>query len=410
MPAPLWRDSWLLLLVVSRTLMTLIFMVYAACMPALLDEWGMSATEAGTVAGSFHFGYLISLTVFSWAADRIGGRTVFLLSAGLSAVTALAFGLFAQSYVSTLVLFTLVALSQGGTYYPAIMLLSERYRAEQRGGAMGWLIASTSIGYAFSLMLSGQMLALGGYRLAFLVTAASTVLGAVLAIIALRGTPNVIHRRERDHNFRQELVRNRPAVRLVLGYTFHNWELLGMWAWMPAFMAAALTLQGNDPVFAIAVGAYLTAGFHAVGFLAASSMGHLSDRVGRRAVLVGLSAVAAACSFSIGWMISWPIAVIIAVGAIYAFTALGDSPVLSTALTEVVRPAYLGSTLALRGVVGFSSGAIAPPVFGMIIDATNVAGGPTTVWGWAFATLGLGGLTACIAAYGFRSHSPVADR
>src|SRR2546429_2770404 len=39
---------------------------------------------------------------------------------------------------------------------------------------------------------------------------------------------------------------------------------------------------------------------------------------------------------------------IVAVGAVYGFTALGDSPVLSTALTEAVDPAHLGAALALR--------------------------------------------------------------
>lgn len=402
MTASLWRDPWLLLLVISRTLLTLIFMSYAACMPALIREWEMTATEAGIIAGSFHFGYLISLTVFSWMADRIGGRRVFVNSAVLSALTALAYGLFAQSYLSALVLFTLVALSQGGTYYPAIMLISERYRAERRGGAMGWLIASTSFGYALSLLLSGQMLAIGGYRLAFLVTGASTVLGAALAIIAVKTTPNVVHARGRDHNFRKELIRNRPAVRLVLGYTFHNWELLGMWAWMPAFLAAAITLQGTAAESAVTISAFLMAGFHIVGFLAASSMGHLSDRMGRRAVLMGLAGAAMTCSLTIGWMTAWPLVAIVAVGGIYAFCALGDSPVLSTALTEATPPAYLGSTLALRGVLGFSAGAVAPPVFGMILDATNpdLADATPAVWGWAFAVLGIGGLGALFAAAG----------
>ncbi len=398
----LWRDAWLAQVVVSRALMTLIFMTYAACMPALIEEWQMSATEAGTIAGGFHFGYLISLTVFSWLADRIGGRNVFLLSAGLSAIAALGFAFFAQSYLSGLIWFTLVALSQGGTYYPAIMLISDRYPSAERGSAMGWLIASTSIGYALSLVISGQMLALGGYQLAFLVTAVGTAIGAVLALAALRKTPNAIHKRERDHSFRRELARNRPAIRLVAGYTCHNWELLGMWAWMPAFLAAAFAAGGAGSASAIASGAYLAAGFHAVGFFAASSMGQLSDRFGRRTVLIALAATSTLCSFAIGWTVALPIGVIMIIGAIYAFTALGDSPVLSTALTEVVRPAYLGSTLALRGVIGFGAGVVAPPVFGMVIDATNPAGAPPTNWGWAFVVLGIGGIFATVAAHGLR--------
>ncbi|MDP6389442.1 MAG: MFS transporter [Alphaproteobacteria bacterium] len=411
MLANLARDPWLGSVVVSRMLMTTIFMTYAACLTVLLEAWDMTATEAGTIAGGFHFGYMISLVVFSWLADKIGASRVFLVSASLSGITALLFALFAESFLSGLVLFTLVALSQGGTYYPAIMLISDRYPSERRGGAMGWLIAGTSLGYALSLGLAGWMLAVGGYKLAFLVTAGFTLLGSAIALIALRRTPNVIHAHERDQGFVREIATNGPAVKLVGGYTFHSWELLGMWAWMPAFLAASLAASGSGALAALAAGgAFLSAGFHIVGFFASSTMGQLSDRLGRRTVLLSLAAASTVCSFAIGWMVALPIAVVAVVGAIYAFTSLGDSPVLSTAITEVTRPAYLGSTLAVRGVLGFGAGAIAPLVFGMVIDATNPAGQPPTDWGWAFVVLGLGGLLATICAYllprGLRREEP----
>lgn len=154
-----------------------------------------------------------------------------------------------------LALFTLAALTQGGTCYPAIMLISDRYPPERRGRAMGWLIASISLGSARSLMLSAQMLTLGGYRLAFLVTAGGTTVGWAVALAALRGTPNVIHSHRREHSFRSELARNRPAIRLITGYTFHTWELLGMWAWMPALLAAGLVAGGMPSITAVACGA-----------------------------------------------------------------------------------------------------------------------------------------------------------
>jgi MFS family permease len=131
-----------------------------------------------------------------------------------------------------------------------------------------------------------------------------------------------------------------------------------------------------------------------MGLVASSSMGGLSDRLGRRAVLLGLASISAACSFAFGWLIGWPLAVLLAVGALYAFTALGDSPVLSTAFTESVPPAYLGAGLAVRSLLGFGAGAVAPLVFGAVLDATNAPGVTPTVWGWAFGTLGLGGVGA----------------
>jgi MFS family permease len=391
-------DGWLVALCTARVFITLPFMTYAACLPVLQEEWGMSATAAGSISTGFQFGYAVSLMLFSAVADRAGARRVFLLSGVLSAVSAMMFALLARSYVTGLVLFTVVALSQGGTYTTAIMLVADRYLPARRGAAVGWLIASSSLGYALSLLLSGLALRRGGYPLAFFVTSCGPPVGMALAWFALRSTsPHLRAPRGRLH-FGTAVLRNPQAMRLILGYTFHSWELLGMWSWAPAFLTASFVTFGSPGGRAVELGAYLSSAFHVMGLLASSSMGRLSDRLGRRAVLITMAATSAACSFTFGWLLAWPATIVVAVGALYAFTALGDSPVLSTALTEVVNPANLGSALALRSFLGFGAGAVAPLVFGAVLDATNPAGHVPNQWGWAFTTLGAGGVIAAICA------------
>lgn len=402
-------DGWLLALCLARAAMMAMFMSYAAVLPVLLPAWNMSATMAGSISTGFQGGYAVSLLVFSALADRIGARRVFVWSSWLTAGSGLLFALFARSYVSGLVLYTLVAIANGGTYTTAIMLLADRYPPARRGAAVGWLIASSSLGYALSLALAGAALAWGGYPAAFLVSACGPLVGAVIVAFALRGTPNVVHARHPESRFGSAVMKNPRAVRLITGYTFHSWELLGMWAWVPAFLAAAFTVGGAGSVRAVELGAYVSASFHVIGLVASSSMGGLSDRLGRRTVLLALATISAACSFLFGWLIGWPLAVLLTVGAVYAFTALGDSPVLSTAFTESVPAAYLGAGLALRSLLGFGAGAIAPLVFGAVLDATNPAGVTPTLWGWAFVTLGLGGVGAAWAAFGLaRDRAPAA--
>jgi MFS family permease len=393
-------DGWLLSVCLARMCLTSVFMTYAATLPVLRGEWGMSATAAGSISTGFQLGYAVSLVFFSWLADRLGARRVLFGSAWLSAVAALAFALWARSYWSALVLYTLVALSQGGNYTTAIMLFADRYPPARRGAAVGWLIASSSAGYALSLAVSGAALAWGGYPLAFAASALGPVAGTAILWYALRATPNVVHPAKAGARFGSEVLRNPRAVRLMLGYTCHSWELLGMWAWAPAFVAAAFAVSGAASVRAVELAAYVAASFHAMGLIASMSMGRLSDRLGRRAVLFGLAATSAACSLAFGWLIGWPLAVVFAVGALYAFTALGDSPVLSTALTEAVSPSYLGAALALRSFLGFGAGAIAPIVFGRVLDQTNGPGPFPTTWGWAFLTLGAGGIGAAYCAFG----------
>jgi MFS family permease len=400
------KDRWLVTLCASRTLMYAMYMVYAASLPVLMDEWDMNAAQAGTVAGAFMLSYAFSLVLSAWLAERFGARNVFMWSAWSSGVTAIAFGFLARDYVSAVLLHALAAATQGGVYTPAIMLFADRYAPEVRGRAVGMLIASTSIGYALSLLAAGVLLGIGGYRLAFAVCGVLPMLGAVLSAMALRGTPNVIHARSHGESSLRAMLRNRDGVRLIVGYTGHSWELLGMWQWLPAFLAASLALAGDSAGEAAALGAGFTAAMHICGSFASSTMGGLSDRLGRRTVLLALAVLGAAFSLALGWMIALPFWALVLLALGYGFVAVGDSPVLSTALTEAMPSAHLGTALATRSILGFGGGAIAPVVFGIVLDATASAS-PQVSWGLAFASLGVGGVVAAwfAARLGVRSHT-----
>lgn len=395
-------DTWLLLIFFARTLMYANFMVYAACIPILIDKWEMSATQAGSISSAFMIGYALSLFVFAWLSDYFGAKRLFILSAALSSVSALLFGFFAHSYLTGLILYAVAASTQGGLYTPAIMLFSDRYEPSRRGTAVGYLIASTSVGYALSLVISGICLSLGGYRAAFIVTGCLPLIGFVLSYFALRTTPNTIYARMRSIRVSTILMRNRNAQLLIGGYTFHCWELLGMWSWTPAFFAACLAISGKSVGETAQFGAYLVASMHLVGALASAAMGRLADHLGRRLVLIQIAMLGACLSFIIGWLNTWHIAVLVTIGLIYYFSAIGDSPVLSTALTEAVEPSYLGSVLAVRSLLGFSAGGISPIVFGVVLDLTNPSGTKPEIWGWAFMVLGIGGFASAICAIFFR--------
>jgi MFS family permease len=402
----IWRDGWLLSICVGRVFAYANFMVYAACLPILRGQWALSATQAGTVASGFMLGYTVSLVASSLLAERFGSRRIFVLSTVASASTAMAFGFLARDYTSGLVLYTLAALTQGGNYTPAIMLMVERYRPEHRGSAVGWLIASTSIGYAFSLAVSGLLLAWGGYSLAFIGTGLLPVLGAAILWVPLRRAPNTVHDREGTVRPVAVLRKDPNAWRLVAGYTWHCWELLGMWVWAPAFLAASLALSGVASVQAAEVASYLTAAMHLVGAVASSTMGHLSDIVGRRRVLLALAAAGGMLSLTLGWLVHLPLPFLMGLILIYGFVAIGDSPVLSTALTETVGPGSLGSALAIRSLMGFGAGAISPTVFGLALDlAVRSENAAAAVWGPAFMVLAIGGLGATWYAWRFRPHA-----
>jgi len=393
---------WLAGICAARTGASMMSMAYPAILPIVQREWGLSATAAGSISSAFQLGTAFALVVVSTLADRVGARIVFLWAAFASAVVSLLLPVLAQGYFSALFLFSALAVSLAGTYTPGLILLADRFPVGRRGWAIGWFLASSSIGYTLALGLAGLVVPLGGWKMALMAVALGPVTCAALAIPILRGTTRRPSTGQATWKFGGDLLKNRAAQLMIAGYTFHSWELLGMWAWTPAFLTAALATHGLGVSRSAGIGANLTALFHVMGIAASSMGGWLSDRWGRTAVILAMMTMSTLCSFTFGWLLTAPLAVVILVGLVYGFSAIGDSPVYSTGITEVVDPAHLGSVLAVRSLLGFGAGAVAPLVFGAVLDLTDgrVAGG---VWGWAFSVLGVGGFLGICSMFWLRA-------
>jgi len=388
--------TWLGAICLSRVGSYMVYIAYAATLPVLQHEWRLSGTAAGSIASVFQVAYAISLMGCSALADRVGARRVFLVGSVTTAVIAALFAALARDYWSGLVLYTLLALTLGSTYTTGILLVAEHVPVDRRGRAMGAYLAGHSLGLALALMLAGAAIPRGGYVLAFWLLALGAIAGGGLAWIAMHSTGDAVPPRATHQRFAGEVLRNRPAMLVIAGYIFHSWELLGMWAWTPAFLAACFVAAGAGLTRGAGLGAYVTSLFHLTGMLAALVAGVFADRFGRTPVILVMAAVSAGCSLVFGWLIGASLALVVGVGLLYGFAALGDSPIYSTALTEVVAPAYRGSALALRSLLGYGAGAIAPLLFGVILDwqgARNAG-----AWGWAFVSLGAAGLGAVLSA------------
>jgi len=369
-------------------------MAYPAVLAVVQREWGLSSTAAGSISSAYQLGTALALVVVSALADHVDPRLIFIVSAGLTAGVSLLIPALAHGHLSALVLFGAVAVAVAGIYTPGIMLLAERFEPVRRGRAMGWFLAASSLGYVLALVAGGAVVVRLGWRAALFVLALGPVLCFALSLVLFRGARS---RRPRvpappRRMFDADLSGNRPAQLMIWGYVFHSWELLGMWAWTPAFVAAALAVHDATLERAAGLGASLSAIFHVMGIFASATGGALSDRWGRTAVIAGMMLVSSACSFAFGWMLAAPLLLIVVVGSVYGFSALGDSPVYSTGITETVKPERLGSALAVRSLLGFGAGAVAPIVFGRVLDLYGGRSAGAAGWGWAFSVLGAGGV------------------
>ena len=396
--------GWLWLLCGSRTSFTLIFTAYSAAIPLLIPEWRLTAGQAGLIQSAWHGGYLVSLFAIGFLSDRYGARRVFLTSSVAASVSALGFALFADDYVSGALLYGLTGLFSGGSYTPGLTLIAQRVPAHQRGRAMGYYLAAASLGYGLALLLTGALTPWIGWRGAFLVNAAGPFLGTVIGWIALRHTPNVVHApAERPVAALPEVLNNRPAMLAIWAYAFHSWELMGMKAWLPAFLATAAYAAGHTATEAASLGALLTAIAYLGSMTGSVAGGALSDRKGRTWAMLVMSCASLACSFTLGWMLGLPLWLLVVVAAFYSFAAIGDSSVYSTAVTELVPAHSVGAAYSVRSVLGFGLGALAPWVFGLVLDtARGSAADERLTWGLAWTSLGLGALLGPLVAWRLR--------
>jgi MFS family permease len=289
----------------------------------------------------------------------------------------------------------LLGLAQGATYTPAIMLVSTNAPPQRRASAVGWILAGMSAGYVMSILIANAMLAVADYRLAFAVTAGVAVVGSALSIAATRNARDQIAPVD-PIKPSYDAAWKRQARLLTLGYIGHTWELFGAWAWIPAFLTASLLSQGR--MTGIEIGVWTAVTLHVSGFFGSFLSGYAADRFGARPVLVAFALLGAACSLGVGWLSELNVALLLALVWIYGFAIIGDSSVLSSAMTETVPASQLGRALGLRSILGVGAGAVSPIGFGMALDMT-----PASVsWGLAFCTLAVGGALAFCCAMALR--------
>ena len=396
---------WLAAVCASRLLFNQVFVAYAAILPLLQEAWGMSARQAGLVQSGWHAGYVVSLFAAGLLADRFGARRTFLAMSFAGGLASLAFAAFSDGMRSALALYTLAGVFAGGSYTPILAIISQRFPPATRGRAMGWYLAAGSLGYAIALGTSGTIVAWGGWRMSLYTAASCAMAGAFYGIWLMRGVrdePHLAHPTTPAVQRMREVLANRPAMKVIWAYTFHSWELLGVWAWMPAFLAIAAA-HGSLDARAVGIGALLAGLTHLTSMGGSLIGGAWSDARGRTAVMIGMGSISLACGFVFGWLVTAPLWILVAVAMLYNLAGIGDSSVYSTAITEVVPARILGSAYAIRSVMGFGAGIVSPWVFGAVVDATRGAGlSENAVWGLAWGVLALGALPGPLVALGLR--------
>lgn len=396
------NNRWLLLLCLTQLFIMLVFINYSAVLPLLKEEWQMNNTMAGSIFSIYQFGYILSGVILSTLADRFSIKKIFIISALWSGTANLLFAIYAHDYSSAMFLRALTGIGMGGTYMPGLKLVSERFPSSQRGKAIGIYVGSLVMGASLSLLVTGSVTSFMGWRGAFVICSIGVYLGIILSLLVFRDYNQVSADRMPDESYMTSVVKNRPAMLMILGYGSHMWEMYGMRSWLAPFFTASLIQYGFNAGKATGWGATASALIVGVGTFSTAITGGMSDRVGRTKTITVVMTASALISFVFGWLVNFSPWIALAAGLIYGYLIVAESPVFSTGLTELVTPAYLGAAMGIQSLVGYSLGMIAPTVFGWALDifkGWEPLPGINGEWGIGFATCGIGALAGPIFMY-----------
>lgn len=389
------NTRWLMTLCVSQILIMLVFINYSAVLPVLKQEWQMNNTQAGMIFSVYQLGYIMSGVILSTLTDRISTRRIFITAALCSATGNLLFALFAHDFSSGLIFRALTGIGMGGTYMPGLKLVAERFSAATRGKAIGIYVGSLVLGASLSLAVTGIITDLCDWRTAFMVCSGGVFTGTLVSLRVFQGYRHVPHDRLAG-GYAGEVIGNRAALLMILGYGSHMWEMYGMRSWLAPFFTAALIGWGIEQKHATGLAAGIAAALVGIGAFSTAITGTLSDRFGRTATISLIMTGSGCCSLLFGWMINTNLVLTLILGLVYGYLVVAESPVFSTGLTELVAPGYLGAAMGLQSLIGYSLGMISPTVFGWALDTFRgwePFPGVSGEWGIAFATVALGGFT-----------------
>lgn len=373
-------------------------MAFAGALPVLTSAWAMDARTAGGIQTALNLANALALFVAAYVSDRFGAQRVYLFCIWSGVVALSVFALFATSAASALPLIVLVGLTQGGAYAPAMILAADMSSTASRGRAMGMVLASGSLGYMLGIVLALWGATEYGATVGLGICAVGGLLGAAMGHLSLRGEGRASCQIESPN-----ALPSVPAAEwrsgvgpasccLFVGYVAHCWELLGNFAWTPSLLA---TVLGPLELGAMSTGLIIGATIHLSGMAATYLLAALSDKWHRTHVLIAVAGVGAVCSLLMGISAQWGPVWTVAIAAVGSFFIFGDSGVLTAAMTEEVPSELLGRIMAVRSVMGFGAGALAPMCFGAVFDVTGR-------WEWAYGVLALGGIIALLAAVALR--------
>ncbi|HEX2167743.1 MAG TPA: MFS transporter [Longimicrobiales bacterium] len=377
-PCGRWRI--LAVLSIAQLLGMSLWFTASATSAQLAALWSLEPGGAAFLTTTVQIGFVggTALAALLNLADVIPARRYFAISA-IAAAAANAALLFAPGPGVAAVSRFLTGFFLAGVYPPAMKMAATWFRSG-RGLAIGTVVGALTVGKALPYLISA--FAALDYRYVIVSTSLGALVSAALVATAYRDGPFPFPSRPFSLSLVGIIVRHRQTRLAIGGYLGHMWELYACWAALSIFLTDVFRGHGYGNLESAGMAAMSTFAAIAVGGLGSVLAGKWADRLGREAVASAAMAVSGLCAVSIGWLISAPPWLVLAVAVTWGFAIVADSAQFSALVTEVAPSHAVGTALTLQTSLGFLLTAAS---IWLTIEVANRWG-----WGVAFSMLAIG--------------------
>lgn len=348
------------------------------------DSLGVSPTAAGGLISIMYATSVILSLPAGAVIDRVGPRLM-VTAAGVALTIAGLWGWAAATAGSYLLL--LLSRVLGGACYVVVWnaganVAGNAVSPTHRATAVGVFTASAPVGFAVGLFGAPIVATETSWPVALPVFATVGLLGVGLFLVSSRGRSLGVEAETPDREAFGELFRDR-TVWLLSTLCFLGFALyLFLNSWLPSYLADGLGLS-------LAASGLLTALFPAVGIVARTVSGAVSDRLfnGRRRPVV-LGAFLVAAPGIAAFVLASTVAAIVALLIVVGFAIQTTIALLFTYVAEVVEPAVRSTAVALLTSVGLLGAFVAPLGAGVIIETVGYP--PAFIVAAIVAAVGIG--------------------
>jgi MFS family permease len=359
--------------------------VWPALLPGMITLWNLSNGEAGWITAMFYGAYMVAVPVLVTLTDRIDAKYVYLFGVALLVLGHLMFVFVADGFATAMLSRALAGIGWAGTYMTGLKLLADKVDDKLMSRAVAGHAASIGISGALSFSLAATLAELGGWQLAFAVSAATAACAWLIIVLLVPWS-------DKPHEPAQTgkplldfgpVFRNRSAMAYAFVYCIHTLEMSALRGWGVVFLAFVAASNGvGSTVFTPTLVATSLA---LIGALSSIAGNEGSIRFGRRRLIVLAMLGSILIGGTIGFIgpISYPIAV--GMMMLYGVVVWLDSSSLTAGTAGSAEPGRRGATLAVHSMLGYAGGFAGPLIVGIALDA---AGGHSSFgWGMSFATV-----------------------